>query len=1243
MKYIMILFLLFSCAKKSKEAVESKILEKISHEDVIYFTLDNSIINNTLAIKFDDLSSKSEQLKTIKIFNKKPYDVVFDLNFMASQSNGNAYVETNLTTCDVLKYNEVCFLTLKFVYNINGDYNLPEVLKFNNNANNGIIGIYFENTLKPKFLLKNKIMSFSYEDNIFEVENYIINNNSSNFEVPNIIVPTNFKLEDNKCNVGGVQTILKPNGICSFKIKLNVPENDFSIDNYNVLFESNGQLINEDLFLDVRFKRNMSFKTEIILSHNETKRIYLYNNSGSNQALPSANINSSGLKTINSNCTTTLLNGFGCFFDVIFDSSSGYVKQELNVGGDIMTIHAGNVNQCTVSDMITNKATSSSIVVTGVKVGNSNANCKVVSCDSNHDIVNNICVPKSCSFDNASEFGVDLGNVMTLAGNIFACQVSSCKSGYRVSSSLKSCIPIMCDINNASEFGVDLNHVKNVSGEALNCEISECLSGYSISIDKKKCYETPCTLENAFNYGINMSKVTGISGGINSCEVSSCSFGYNISSNKKSCIETSCNLENADGFGVDINNVSGVIGTSSNCSVSTCNENYQISITGKSCEPKKCDFSNSSVNNVDITNVLTVKNDVFNCEVNTCKNGYLKSLDNKSCYETPCDFSNAFNSGVTTDNALILSGGIFSCEIDLCRFGFSQNATRKRCNEIPCSVDNAESFGVDMDDVLSVQGSALDCEVTSCATIEKRVSLNKKFCEIIPCSESNAAENGINLFEVDVSTLSGGALSCQVNSCMSDLYEVSQDKKSCIPKHCSLDDASLYDVNTANALSVSGTVFECKIDECEFGYLKNDSETACHVELCSIDNYNKYGVSLQHSIGIKEGTTGLNCELSGCDYGYRLSLDKKKCEENICTSENAPANINTNNVLEFEGSFVNCAIKTCEFGYKKNEDNSSCEPVTCDILNAIYYGISLENLLEVESDSNPEIKCKVKSCQEGSNISADMKSCIEEPCLMSNLPEYILLQDLVVQVEGPYSNCQVKECQLGFKPTQNKRSCEQAYCYENPALYGVVNDSERVTLLSLEAPYCEVVSCITQVSNVEEVIADPLNTEPIFNEVYYYEPTNINGAIKEDGSPRNNTCSAIPCSIERASVFGINPNKVLSMNGLEAENCAINTCENGYKPDNDGMSCIPDIVRTPLSGEYYSVVGTLYNVAVGESGGATGSQGLSIWYWGGSVVGTTGISQTTLEIGNTTYYRGVYHDTFYGDPHFGIYKIQIGQ
>lgn len=1244
MRYILLILLFFSCAKENKEEKEIKILEKTSNEDVIHMTLDNSTINNNLAIKFDNISSQTEQKKTIKIFNKKQENVLFDINYIVSQSNGKISVDRDLTSCDVLKYNEVCFLTLKSNFNINDDYNLPEVLRFNRQTNNdvGVIGILFDNLIKPKFLLKKKNMEFSYVDNIFIVENFIINNNESNLIAPNIIAPPPFTVVDNNCNIGGVQATLKPNGLCSFKISLNVDEEDFMADTYNVNFESNGSLINEDLFLDVRFKRNLSFKTEIILSHNELKRIYIYNNSGIDQVMPSTSIDTFGLKTVDSNCSTVLNNGFGCFFDVKFDSSTGYIRNDINFGGTIMTIHAGLVNQCTSNDLSENKATSTSIVVTGVKVGNSTANCKIVSCDNNHDVANNSCIPKSCTFENASNVGIDLNYVTSLAGNVFSCQVSSCEFGYQPSFNRSSCNPILCDMSNAVSYGVNMNNVKKVSGEALSCEVSECLSGYSIGENRKECTETPCTLENAFNYGVNMSKVTSIVGGINSCEVGSCDFGYDISLNKKSCVETPCTLENATLFGVNTSNVLSVLGTSSNCSVSSCAVNYQINIIGKSCEPKKCDFTNSFVNNVDVTNVLTLKNDVFNCEVNSCKSGYLKANDNKSCYETPCTFDNATTSGVITDNALSLRGGIFSCEIESCKFGYTQNSTNKRCNEIPCSLTNATTYGVDLTDVLSVQGSALNCQVTSCSTIEKKVSNDKKSCELIPCTAVNAPENGINLFQVDTTTLSGGVLSCQVNSCLFNLYEVSEDKKSCIPKKCTLSDASEYGVDISNVESVSGTVFECRIEQCQFGYLKNETSKSCYPEMCDSINASKYGVNLQYSTGVKAGTTGLNCELNGCDSGYQLSLDKKNCEEIVCNADNAPSNINVNNVLEFEGSFVNCAIKTCEYGYKKSDDSSSCELVECSISNASYFGISLENILEVEVDQDPAVRCKIKECMSGSTISSDLKSCVENLCVMSDLPSDILTQELVTSVQGTYSNCLVSECQLGYKPSQNKKSCEQAYCYENPELYGIVNDDDMATLISIEAPYCEVISCITQVSNVEEVIADPINVMPIFNSIYYYEPVSINGAVMENGTPRKNSCAPVPCTFDRATIFGINTNKVISLNGQEADNCKVQSCENGYTPAPDGLSCIPEVVRTPEIGEYYSLSGGIYAVGVGETGVSTGAAGISLWYWAGVVVGTTSKESTTLSVGSNTYYRGNYNDTFYGDPHYGIYKIQIG-
>ena len=130
-------------------------------------------------------------------------------------------------------------------------------------------------------------------------------------------------------------------------------------------------------------------------------------------------------------------------------------------------------------------------------------------------------------------------------------KITSCKIGYDLSADGKSCVPNSSggstDTCNATNYPLttkpddtSANYTFCIDGTTTRYKITSCKTGYTLSSDKKSCNAIPAGTCTAANYPLttkpaNATSESCVDGSTTRYKITSCDQGYNLSSDKKSC------------------------------------------------------------------------------------------------------------------------------------------------------------------------------------------------------------------------------------------------------------------------------------------------------------------------------------------------------------------------------------------------------------------------------------------------------------------------------------------------------------------------------------------------------------------------------------------------------------------------------------------------------------------------------------------------------------------------------------
>ena len=230
-------------------------------------------------------------------------------------------------------------------------------------------------------------------------------------------------------------------------------------------------------------------------------------------------------------------------------------------------------------------------------------------------------------------------------------------------------------------------------------------------------------------------------------------------------------------------------------------------------------------------------------------------------------------------------------------------------------------------------------------------------------------------------------------------YSLSSDQKSCIRDTDSNCTAANFPLTTpptnANISSCyDGTTTRYKITSCKIGYDLSADGKSCvpnssggDTGTCNAANYplttKPNDTSANYTFCI-DGTT-TRYKITSCKTGYTLSSDKKSCDAipaGTCTAANYPLTAKPANATSescTDGSTTRYKITSCNQGYNLSADGKSCiessESETCDL--QLYPLISEpENAATDKCEDKSGTHYRILSCTNGTTLSTDKLSCV---------------------------------------------------------------------------------------------------------------------------------------------------------------------------------------------------------------------------------------------------------------------------
>ena len=230
-------------------------------------------------------------------------------------------------------------------------------------------------------------------------------------------------------------------------------------------------------------------------------------------------------------------------------------------------------------------------------------------------------------------------------------------------------------------------------------------------------------------------------------------------------------------------------------------------------------------------------------------------------------------------------------------------------------------------------------------------------------------------------------------------YSLSSDQKSCIrdtDANCTAANFPLTSIPTnANISSCyDGSTTRYKIVSCKPNYTLAADGKSCvqnssggDTGTCNAANYplttKPNDTSANYTFCI-DGTT-TRYKITSCKTGYTLSSDKKSCEAvpaGTCTAANYPLTTKPANATSescVDGSTTRYKITSCNQGYNLSADGKSCiessESETCDL--QLYPLISEpENAVTDKCEDKSGTHYRILSCSNGTTLSTDKLSCV---------------------------------------------------------------------------------------------------------------------------------------------------------------------------------------------------------------------------------------------------------------------------
>ena len=283
-------------------------------------------------------------------------------------------------------------------------------------------------------------------------------------------------------------------------------------------------------------------------------------------------------------------------------------------------------------------------------------------------------------------------------------KITSCKIGYDLSADGKSCVPNgsggdtgTCNAANypltTKPNDTSANYTFCIDGTTTRYKITSCKTGYTLSSDKKSCDAIPAGTCTAANYPLTAKPANATSesctdGSTTRYKITSCNTGYNLSADGKSCEAAPTGTCTAANYPLTAKPANATFesctdGSTTRYKITSCNKGYNLSSDGKSCiensESETCDetiypFTECPKGAVCGSCHIGLGYD-YRYNLSYCKVGYTLSEDGNSCL-SQCDRT-SFNLSACPDGAVCstcedASGTYY--KFDRCRENLTEDA-----------------------------------------------------------------------------------------------------------------------------------------------------------------------------------------------------------------------------------------------------------------------------------------------------------------------------------------------------------------------------------------------------------------------------------------------------------------------------------------------------------------------------------------------------------------------------------------
>lgn len=296
--------------------------------------------------------------------------------------------------------------------------------------------------------------------------------------------------------------------------------------------------------------------------------------------------------------------------------------------------------------------------------------------------------------DNAPEHASSMGCSKT-----GQCFITSCETGYRLSSDNLTCIP-----NTTKECGADISEIKDCTSipnsastectESGSCIVLECAAGYHLNKDHTGCIEStvsecaPTTGDTprdctAIEHNVTPECAAGV------CKVKKCQKDYHLNADNTGCIENSAEYCAK----TDSNAAVACTGpakycVSGACSCSTDGETV-LNWNGSACVHKAClGVPGVMTGSLMETNYYSSKKDDFACNATKCASGFTQYTQKPG---STCRYDSKTNCPgyvSATCNGCVKKNGKDNCSHSNCKSGYRYYKTACLEQDICCGTRN---------------------------------------------------------------------------------------------------------------------------------------------------------------------------------------------------------------------------------------------------------------------------------------------------------------------------------------------------------------------------------------------------------------------------------------------------------------------------------------------------------------------------------------------------------------------------